>query len=62
MSENLLTLTQDEIDRWEIKGKVPGDTITAQEYSKLQKEFEDNRDKKEATASDDSDKKTSSKK
>jgi hypothetical protein len=62
MSENLLTLTQDEIDRWELKGKVPGDTITASEYSKLQKEFEANRDKQEAKTSDDSEKKTPSKK
>jgi hypothetical protein len=67
MSENLLTLTQDEIDRWEIKGKVPGDTITASEYSKLQKDFEANRNKKSSTedkkssTEDTSDKKTSKK-
>lgn len=35
---NLLTLSQDEIDRFELKGKQVGDTITAEEYSKLQKE------------------------
>ena len=51
MSENLLTLTQDEINRWEIKGKVPGDTITASEYSKYQKEYE--ADRKKESSSDD---------
>jgi hypothetical protein len=46
---NLLTLTQDEIDRFELKGKEVGDVITAEEYSKLQKAFEDkqNEPKKE---------------
>jgi hypothetical protein len=37
---NLLTLTQDEIDRYNIKGKQVGDVITAEEYSKLQREYE----------------------
>lgn len=34
---NLLTLTQDEIERFELKDKVAGDVITAEEYSVLQK-------------------------
>lgn len=38
---NLLTLSQDEIDRFELKDKQVGDTITAEEYSKYQKEYED---------------------
>lgn len=37
---NLLTLSQDEIDRFNLKGKVVGDVITAEEYSKLQKEHQ----------------------
>lgn len=53
---NLLTLSQDEIDRFGLKGKVVGDTITAEEYSKLQKEYEGNRNKK-SSAEDTSDKK-----
>ena len=42
---NLLTLSQDEIDRFNLKGKQVGDTITDEEYSKYQKEYEANRDK-----------------
>ncbi len=37
---NLVTLTQDEIDKYDLKGKQVGDAITAEEYSKHQKEYE----------------------
>jgi hypothetical protein len=53
---NLLTLTQDEIDRYNIKGKQVGDVITAEEYSKLQKEYESKQkraSKEDASAEDD---------
>ena len=45
---NLLTLTQDEINRFELKDKVVGDVITAEEYSKLVKKAEKAEDKKES--------------
>ncbi len=57
---NLVTLTQDEINRFNLKGKEVGDAITAEEYSKLQMEYEASRNKKSSTE-DDSDKKTSKK-
>ena len=57
---NLVTLTQDEIERFNLKGKKVGDAITAEEYSKHQKEFETNRDKTSSTE-DETDKKTSKK-
>lgn len=44
---NLLTLSQDEIDRFNLKGKEVGDVITAEEYSTHQKEYE-TRENKEA--------------
>ncbi len=44
---NLVTLTQDEITRFNLKGKEVGDAITAEEYSKHQKEYEANRNKSE---------------
>lgn len=59
---NLLTLTQDEIDRWGIKGKVPGDVITAEEYSKYQKEYEADQDKPEVDTSNKTSARTPSKK
>lgn len=49
---NLLTLTQDEIDRWELKGKVPGDTITAEEYSKHSKEYNEKQNEQEVKTTD----------
>lgn len=49
---NLVTLTQDEIDRFEIKGKQVGDVLTDEEYSKLQKEYLESQNKSEAKASD----------
>lgn len=54
---NLLTLTQEEIDRFELKNKEVGDTITAEEYSKLQKEYEKDQNKEEAETAKKSDKK-----
>jgi hypothetical protein len=57
---NLLTLSPDEITRFNLKGKEVGDVITAEEYSKLQMEYEASRNKKSSTE-DDSDKKTSKK-
>ena len=54
---NLLTLSQDEIDRFNLKGKEVGDVITAEEYSNLQKEYETKQDKSRPTP-DDSDKKS----
>ena len=54
---NLLTLTQDEIDRFKLKGKEVGDTITAEEYSKHQKEYEADQDKPEVDTSGKSSKK-----
>ncbi len=62
---NLLTLTQDEIDRFDLKGKVVGDVITAEEYSKLQKEYEADQkseDKPEVDTSSKTSSKTPSKK
>ena len=44
---NLVTLTQDEIDKYDLKGKQVGDAITAEEYSKHQKEYEVSRNKSE---------------
>jgi hypothetical protein len=44
-NSNLVTLTQDEIDRFGIKGKQVGDAITAEEYSKYQKEYLAGQDK-----------------
>ncbi len=44
---NLVTLTQDEITRFNLKGKEVGDAITAEEYSKHQKEYESARNKSE---------------
>ncbi len=58
---NLLTLSQDEIDRFGLKGKQVGDAITAEEYSKLQKEYEANRNKPEDKPEVDTSSKTSSK-
>ncbi len=52
---NLLTLSQDEITRFNLKGKEVGDVITAEEYSKLQKEYESSR-KSEDKAVDTADK------
>ena len=49
---NLMTLTQDEIDRWELKGKQPGDTITAEEYSKHSKEYQEKQNKQEVKTTD----------
>ena len=47
---NLVTLTQDEIDRFGIKGKQIGDAITAEEYSKYQKEYSNKREGKPVAA------------
>ncbi len=58
---NLLTLSQDEITRFNLKGKEVGDVITAEEYSKLQKEYEANRNKSEDKPEVDTSSKTSSK-
>jgi len=44
---NLLTLSPDEITRFNLKGKEVGDVITAEEYSKHQKEYEVSRNKSE---------------
>jgi hypothetical protein len=49
---NLVTLTQDEINRFSLKGKEVGDAITAEEYSKHQKEYLASQDKKEVKTSD----------
>ncbi len=53
---NLVTLTQDEITRFNLKGKEVGDVLTAEEYSKHQKEYEADRDKSESKAVDTADK------
>jgi len=58
---NLLTLSQDEIERFNLKGKEVGDVITAEEYSKLQKEYEANRNKSEDKPEDKPEVDTSSK-
>ncbi len=52
---NLVTLTQDEINRFNLKGKEVGDVLTAEEYSTHQKEYEASQNKKPSTE----DKKTS---
>ncbi len=44
---NLVTLTQDEIDKYDLKGKQVGDAITAEEYSKHQKEYQEKQNKSE---------------
>lgn len=49
---NLVTLTQDEINRFNLKGKEVGDVLTAEEYSKHQKEYESNRNKEDKPAVD----------
>lgn len=50
MEPNLVTLTQDEITRFEIKDKVVGDTITAEEYSAYTAKETEKLNKEEAKA------------
>lgn len=50
MSENLVTLTQDEIERFGLKDKQVGDVITASEYSALSKKAVEKENKEEAEA------------
>jgi hypothetical protein len=47
---NLLTLSQDEITRFELKDKQAGDVITAEEYSALVAKAEKSEDKEEEKA------------
>lgn len=51
-SENLVTLTQDEIDRFSLKDKQVGDVITAAEYSELSRKAlkKDNKEEAETEA------------
>ena len=62
MSDNLVTLTQDEIDRFNLKDKQVGDAITATEYSALQKKAVAKENKEEAAAESAAEKKSSGKK
>ena len=45
---NLLTLTDEEITRFNLKDKVAGDVITAEEYSALEKKAHEADNKDEA--------------
>lgn len=58
---NLLTLTQDEINRFGLKDKQVGDVITAEEYSELQKKAVKKENKEEAAAEAPAEKKPSKK-